>query len=486
MSLKSRTARSLKWNFIDRVATQVLYAVTGIVLARELSIDDFGLVGAILAFQAFASLLIDGGFSYALLQRKTNTRLGYSTVFWFNLGVAALLYILSFFCAPFIADFVQGDQRLIPLTRVLFLTLIINSTALVHINRVVKSQNVQTLAVANSLGLITGGVTGIALAVVGYGAWAIVFQNIVIGTVRSIVLWSSSQWRPLWRFSGTLLHSYLGIGLRMMTTSFLNTLFQNIYTIIIGNRAGLVPTGYYAQGDKWSKMGITSISQVFTSSFLPSLSAVQDDAGRYRRAVSKMNRLTAYLLFPATLGLAALATPIFHSLFGEKWDPAIMLFQLLLIRGIFTVLCSLYSNYLLALGHGNAIVRLEVLRDVAAIIALAVTIPYINLSTPTDPVTGIRIMLYGQLAAAFITWIASMIVTVRLTGISPISFCTDMAPYLAETLVIIPIVLFAGGLCPNAWIALATESLLAIALYLGINAAAGSQIQRDVLKEFKK
>lgn len=480
MNLKHKTARTLKWNIVDRLATQALYAVTGIVLARELSTDDFGLVGAMLVFQAFASLIVDSGFSHALVQRRTNTRLGYSTVLWFNLGAATALYVLLFFCAPLIAWCFQNDVRLVPMSRVMFLSLIINASAIVQINRLNKAMDVRMVAVANSLGLVVGGVMGITLALGGFGAWAIVWQTLTIGAVKSSVLWLSTSWRPLWRFSWSVLRSYFGIGSRMMFTSFLNTVFLNIYSFIIGNQVGLSSLGYYTQSDKWSKMGITSISQVLTSSFLPALSAVQDQRERYRRLLSKMNRFTAYLLFPATLGLATMATPIFHALFGDKWDPSIILFQILLVRGVFTVLNALYSNYLLGLGHGNAIVKLEIVRDTAALLALAVTFPVMGLTQPDDPVYGIRLMLYGQLAASMLTWAVSLVMTVRLTGVSLWSFCSDMAPYLAETLLVIPLMLVVGSHCANAWLAMAAEAVVAIAIYVGLNAVFGSKIQREV------
>ena len=148
-------------------------------------------------------------------------------------------------------------------------------------------------------------------------------------------------------------------------------------------------------------MGIASLSQVLTSTFLPTLAAVQDDAERFRRIASKINRFTAYLLFPAMLGLMALATPIFHALFGAKWDPSILLFQILLFRGIFVVLNSLWNNYLLALGHARSIMWLEVLRDGIALLALWITWPYMTYTTSTDPVAGVAIMLLGQLVATF-------------------------------------------------------------------------------------
>ena len=480
-TLKSRTANSLKWNLVDRVATQVLYAVTGIVLARELSQEDFGLVGALLVFQAFASLLVDSGFSYALIQRKRPTRLDYSTVLWFNIFVAVTAYALLYVTAPLIAGLFQHDMRLVPLSRVLFLALILNASAIVQTNRLMKAMDVRMVALSNSLGLILGGVAGIALAVCGYGAWAIVWQTVTIAAVKSLVLWTTSRWRPLRRFSWESLKGYFGIGSKMMATSFLNTLFVNIYSFFIGNRVGLAPLGYYTQADKWSKMGISSLSQVLTSSFLPTLSAVQDDPERFRQAVAKMNRFTSYLLFPCMLGLMCMAKPLFHTLFGEKWDASIFLFQILLLRGVFTVFTSLYSNYLLALGHGGAIVRLEIVRDAVAVIALAITFPFMSLTTPDDPVYGIMIMLLGQLVASAVAWGASLAVVLRRMHASLWSFITDMLPYVAQTLLIIPLMLLGSSLVEPAWAKLAVMIAVALPLYVGSNALFNSRIQRDVI-----
>ena len=175
--MKLRAARTIKWNVIDRISTQLLYAVTGIVLARVLSQEDFGLVGAVMVFQAFAPLFIDSGFSYALLQRKNPSHLDYSTAFWFNVSVALLIYVVLFFGAPLIASWFQNDTRLIPLSRVMFLSFIINALANVQTNRLMKQMDVKMIAVSNVLGLVVSAVVGIYLAVSGYGAGAIVCKR---------------------------------------------------------------------------------------------------------------------------------------------------------------------------------------------------------------------------------------------------------------------------------------------------------------------
>ena len=250
---------------------------------------------------------------------------------------------------------------------------------------------------------------------------------------------------------------------------------------MIGNRVSITALAYYTQGDKWSTMGVASLSQVFTSSFVPPLSAVQNDRERFAAMVSKINRFTAYVLFPALLGLMAVATPLFHALFGAKWDPSIVLFQILLLRGIFTVLNSLYNNYLLALGHGGTIFRLEVVRDSAALIALAVCFPFMSLSTPESPVQGIEILLWGQLTASFVTWIVSLASVIKLTGVGLGRFIADIFPYVAQTVLIIPIMLFAASFFSNDWLKLAVGISLALGIYIGLNYVLRSKVQKDVL-----
>lgn len=479
--LKTLTARSVKWNIIDKVSQQILYAVTGIVLARLLSQEDFGLIGAVLVFQAFASLFVDSGFSYALIQRKAPTRLDYSTVLWFNLAMATGIYVVLYFAAPLIADCFQGDRRIIPISRVLFLSFILNASAIVQTNRLMKQMNVRMVAVSNAVGLFVGAVVGITLAVGGYGAWAIVWQTLALNFTKSLVLWLTSGWTPLFRFSMQSLRSFFGVGSGMMASSFLNVLFQNIYSFFIGNRAGLAPLGYYTQADKWSKMGISSISQVLTSSFLPALSAVQDDPERFARVTSKMNRFTSYMLFPAMGFLIVMATPIFHCLFGEKWDASIVLFQLLLVRGIFTVLTSLYNNYVIALAHTKLVVAMEALRDGAALFFLIATLPWIALSRGDDVVFGIRLLLYGQIIASFISWAVMVIKTAPVTRRRARSFLWDSTPYLAQTMVIMAVLWAESLWIADCWLLLIVQGCTALALYIGSNALLSSVIQKEVL-----
>lgn len=484
--MKVRVARTIKWNVIDKVASQLLYAVTGIVLARVLSQSDFGLVGAVLVFQSFATLFVDGGFSSALIQKKEPTKLDYSTVLWFNLAVALIIYAIMFFAAPLVAKCFENDLRLIPLTRVMFLVSVINATAIVQTNRLMKLMDVRMVAVSNSLGLVAGAVVGIWLALSGFGAWALVWQYIAVSMVKCVVLWITGKWWPMMRFSWQSLKSIFNVGMGVLSTSFLNVVFQNIYSFVIGNRAGLAPLGYYTQSDKWSKMPVASLSAVLTSSFLPVLSQYQDDLKKFAGASAKMSRFTAYVTLPCMMMLMVCATPIFHALFGVKWDASIPLFQLLCLRGIFTILGSLYNNFIIALGRARLMVWTEVVRDVSALIAIALTLPYISISSVENATDGLVVFLWGQVVASVIAWAVTLGISSHLAHRQWWAYVWDCVPYLVFGAAACAVMLVIGTLIANVWFLLVLQGVAGVIVYMGLNWIAGSKMQKDAIAYLSK
>ena len=470
IGLKLKTARTLKWNTIDKFSSQVLYAVTGIVLANVVSKAEFGLVGAILVFQAFASLFVDSGFSTALIQRKNPTETDYSTVFWFNLGMSVMLYAVLWLCAPWIDSIFHAEGQLIPLARVMFVTFIINATAIVQMNRLMKQMTVKMIAVSNVIGLVVSGIVGIWLALAGWGAWAIVWQSIVLATVKSAVLWLTSSWVPRMEFSIESLRSIFSVGAGVMASSFLNTIFMNIYSFIIGAHYNLVQLGNYSQADKWSKMGVMSLSQVFTASFLPLLSAKQDEKSEFARMLTKINRFTCYVTFFVMGLLLVSSTQIFHIFFGTKWDSAILMFQLLVVRGIFTVITSQYNNYIISCGASRKYVYSEIVKDVSTVIAIVVTIPL-----------GVTWLVAGQVFAGIVYYFYALYLVGKVTEFSRWTLVKDSLPYVALSVVALAPSVMLSWVISNAWILLATQLVVSGGLYLLLNWLMKSKIQADAL-----
>ena len=422
--LKSRTASTLKWNTIDRVATQVLYGLSGIVLAILVSKEDFGLVGVLGVFQAFAILFVDSGFGSALLQKKDPDNDDYSTVFWFNLGVSIAVYAILYLCAPLIADFFNAPP-LKEMSRVMFLTFVLTGLGIVQTNRLMKRMDVKQIAIADLFALSVSACLGIALAIAGFGAWAIVWQSVALAALKSGWLWATGNWTPKAVFSRRSLRDIRHIGVSVFISQFFNTLFLNIYQFVIGKWYSLPQLANYNQADKWSKMGSASLSQILTSSFVPLLARVQDDISTYHRYMQRIDRFTALLAFPVLTIIAACGGSIFHFLFGTKWDAAIPLFQILCIRGIGTVFISLYSNFMMALGHGRQIVIVEVVKDAATAIALLATVFTMNLQT----------IVWGQLAATAATWMIAGVIASRSTGYRLRQLTGDMLPFIAAAFI---------------------------------------------------
>lgn len=417
--LKLKTARTLKWNTIDRLASQVLYGVVGVVLANVIPQEDFGLVGALLAFQAFAIIFADSGFGAALLQKKDPTDEDYSTVFWFNLLVSVSIYWLLWLGAPLIADIFQGDRRLIPLSKGMFLTFVFNALAIVQTNLLMKRMDVRMIAISNMLAQTAGGLLGIWLALSGYGAWALVWQSVALAGVKTSILWLTGGWLPTCWMRMSSLRRIWRIGLSVFLSSMLNTVFLTIYSFVIGMFYSLRSLAVYTQADKWSKMGIASLSQTLTASFVPLLSRFQDSGDDFKRYVKKINRFTAFVLFPAMLGLAAVGEPLFHTLFGDKWDASVPLFSILSVRGIFVVLVSLYGNYMLAKGYGRRLFLIEVVKDGAIVVAILSTVFF----------NDIELLVWGQLWASVATYVIVVWMVSAAIGYKVWHMLRDQLPF---------------------------------------------------------
>lgn len=254
----------------------------------------------------------------------------------------------------------------------MFLSFILNASAIVQTNRLMKKMDVRMVAASNALGLVAAAIVGISLAVGGYGVWAIVWQSITLNAVKSLVLWFTSGWLPVLAFSWSALRGFSvwvrddGVVVSQRAVS------EHIF-ILYRQPCGIGAVRLLHPGRQMEQNG----DNFCVPNYYGIVSAACRRCRtirRFSRVSSKMNRFTAYILFPSMGFLAVMAPPIFNCLFGTKWDSSIVLFQLLLLRGIFTVQTALYNNYLIAMARTRAVVAMEVLRDSAALLFLVATI----------------------------------------------------------------------------------------------------------------
>ena len=455
--LKAKTVKTVKWSTIDRLSSQILYAAVGVVLANELSKEDFGLVGALTIFQAFAMIFVDSGFGAALLQKKQPEERDYSTVFWFNLIVSVGIYAALFFCAPLIAD-IFHDGRLESMSRVMFVAFVVNGLGIIQTNRLTKAMNVRPVAFANIIGLIVSGGIGIGLALGGFGAWALVWQTLSLAIVKTLLLWITGKWWPRFNFSRATFGDVRRVGGSVLSSSLLNTACLQVYNFVIGAFYSLPLLGVYTQADKWSKMGSASMSQIMMSSFVPLLSGVQDSREDFVRYMKRINRFTAFIVFPFMMWLTAAGEPIFHFLFADKWDEAIPLFQILMVRGIFLVLTALYNNFLLAKGKARTLFIMEVVKDVILAVALMSTVWTFSIDW----------LVWGQLISSIITWAISVELTRRALGIQASDLIIDLFPFFVASFAMAVGCYFIGLLNLRPVLLLLVEFGVGIVVYGGI------------------
>lgn len=472
-TLKEKTISALIWSTFDKAFCQVIYAISGIILANKLFPEDFGLVGIITVFSAFITIFIDSGFNIALIQHKDTTDRDYNSVFSFNLGISILFYALLFFLAPVVTHY-YNDIRLTSLSRVMFLTVIIQAFGMVHNSILMREMKMKAVAIANLVPLLIAGTTAIVLVLLGFGVWTLVVQGLILASTRSVLLWIQNSWRPKLIFDGASLKKMYATGKNVFLASFINTLFQNLYPLIIGSRYSIHHLGYYVQADKWSKMGYTSLVQAFGQFLLPSLSSIQDDKERMKRVFGKTNRMAAYFTFPFFTWLIVAAEPLFHILFGTKWDTSIPLFQLLLVKGIFFVLITLQNNYMIAQGKARTVFYIELVKNAVILIAILLTV---GISIPA--------LVVGQAVAAVIQYFIGIFVTERTTQYRVKRQLLDILPYVVISTFMCCFLMLFPMVTDNSFLLLGLQVIFGGLFYFTANKLLHSTIQEDVIQLVK-
>lgn len=415
--LKNETIKALIWSFTDRFGQQIIYLVTGIILARTLSPSDYGLVGLLTIFTALSNLFIESGLGGALIKKKQTTNIDYCSVFYFNIGLSCLFYLFLFFFAPYIAEF-YDEPQLTLLARVLFLALICNSFSFIQSNIFVKQIKFNSLARINIAALFCSSVIAVILAILQFGAWALVAQTLCLTAFRSLFLWMFSQWRPTERFSIEPLKEFFSFSSKVLLTGFLNAFFNNIYSVIIGKYFNKMELGFYQQASKFQDIPSSLIAGTFRSVALPVFSDVNNDNERLKRVLKKTQKSIAFIAFPVFLVLIIIARPLFVFLITEKWLPAVELFQLLLVGGIFNAISIVYNELLLSKGRSGLYLRMELVKKTFLILSVISCISF-----------GVKGLVAGWVIYSFLSFLISAIWAGKIVSYSLRELFTDIFPY---------------------------------------------------------
>lgn len=394
MSFRKTATTGFIWTFGQQFGGQIIGFIVSLVLARILLPKEFGLIGMISIFVAIGNTLLNAGLTQSIIRTPDEdlTQTDYSTVFYFNLVASLLFYVLIYLTAPLVADF-YDQQVLIQILRIYCLTFIINSFSAVQLARLTKKMDFKTQTIVALPSLIISGIFGIFLAYKGYGVWSLVYSYLLKEVLNAIQLWFHSKWNPKLTFSWNKFKVHFIFGYRLTLSGLLNTIFNNIYTIVIGKYFSAGQVGFYTRALTTRQLPVNNISTALNKVTYPLFSSIQDDDERLKRAYEILMKMVMFVIAPLLIFLAVLATPAFRFLFTSKWLPAVPYFQILCVGGVLYPLNAYNLNILKVKGRSDLILKLEFIKKVLIGLTILITIKF-----------GIYGLLYGQAVLAIISF----------------------------------------------------------------------------------
>lgn len=355
-SLKDRTITGVIWSGIQRAGSIILSFVSGIILARLLTPEDYGCIGMLAIFIAISLTFIDGGFGSALIQKKRPTDEDYSTIFYWNLGLSFFIYAILYISAPLIARFYH-TEILSSVLRVQGIVLIINAARIVQFNQLRKQLRFKVIASIDvSVSAVSLALT-ILLAWKGFGVWSLVCQQLSVSVLSAIAYWAVSGWKPKWIFSRSSFRELFGFGGFILLSNLINTFCNNIQGLLIGRFYSPASMGYYSKAKGTEELSSTFISQIMEQVAYPVLSEAQNDHDYMIRMLKRFTGVLAYMTFPLMFLMILLAKPIFILLYSDKWLPSVPYFQILCIAGIAICLQGITYFAVAALGKSKSLFK---------------------------------------------------------------------------------------------------------------------------------
>lgn len=371
MSLRNQTLSGLLWTFIDTFVLRGLSFISTIILARWLGPEEFGLIGMIAVFIAIGSTIADSGMSASLIRMKNPDERDFSTVFVLNLLLSSIFFVLIFFLAPDIAKF-YNQESLTSLVRVYSLSFIIGAFSAVQLAILNVRMEFKRIMKQNMPGTIVGVLVGITLGYLDYGVWSIVFMYLTTQLIQSLVLWTASSWRPSLHFSTDRARYHFGFGYKLMLSGLLNTVFQNVYNIIIGRFYSVRDLGYFERSKSFNDYPVTILTTVMSKVTYPLLSSIQADKDRISLVYRRIMRISFFVTCPLMFGAAAVARPLFLIVLGQEWLAAVPYFQILCLASIFYPIHAFNLNVFKVYGKSDLFLKLEILKKILIIVGLVI------------------------------------------------------------------------------------------------------------------
>ncbi len=456
-NLTEQTTKGVFWSFFENFSVQAIQFILGLIMARLLSPQEYGIIGMLAIFMAIAQVFVESGFSNALIRNNKRTELDFSTAFFFNVVVGAVAYLILFVASPLIADFFDLPI-LEDLTKVICLNVFINSLGIVQRAKFTINIDFKRQAKATTSSVLISGILGIYLAYTGLGVWALVIQSVFRNSLNVALLWLMSRWVPKLQFSWTSFKEMWNYGYKLLISGLINTGYNELTTLIIGKFFSASSLGNYTRAKQFAQFPSQNLTSVLGRVTFPILSNIQDDDARLERVYRKYLRLMAFIVFPLMIGLAALSEPLILIILTDKWEACIPLLQIICLYMIWYPIHSLNLNLLQVKGRSDLFLKLEIIKKTIGIISLIITVPL-----------G---LIYLVIAGVF-TSIIALVINTHYTGkLLNLGFWTqmkDITPTLLLSLFMGVTVLGSTYILPDIlWLQLFVGIFTGVIVYTGI------------------
>ena len=418
MDNRQKVFSNLIWRFMERFGSQAVSFVVSIVLARLLEPELYGSVALVLVITSILQVFVDSGMATALIQKKDTDDLDFSSVFYFNLAFCLLLYTGLFLAAPLLSR-AYGDSSLVPVIRVLGLTIVVSGVKNVQQAYVSKTMQFRRFFFATLGGTIFSAAVGISMAYLGYGIWALVMQQLLNAAVNTAILWLTVGWKPRRCFSLRRLKVLVAYGWKILVSALLDTAYLKLYQLVVGLKYTSADLAFYNKGDQYPNLLVENINSSIDSVLLPVLSAEQDEREQVREMTRRAVKTSTYLMFPMMAGLAVCAEPFVRLLLTEKWLPSVPYMQVFCLMYAFYPLHTANLNAVKAMGRSDIFLKLEILKKLISTVLLVASV---NL--------GVYAIALSQLLSCLMAAVINAWPNRRLLGYSFLSQLRDVLPAL--------------------------------------------------------
>lgn len=454
--LKQKMISAVAWSTIEKIGQQALLFLAGLVFARLLMPADFGVMGIIMIFVTISLILVESGFGSALIRKKEVTDSDYTSVFYFNLLTAFVLYLFLFFAAPYIASFFRMTQ-LTPFIRVMSLAIPVNSLYLIPYAQLARAMNFKAISTINIIAITVGSVAGIVVAFQDAGVWSLVVQQSSFHLLKMILFQLYVQWKPSGKFKLSVIRELWNYSLKILFTSLLNALFNNLFIIILGRWYSKAEAGQFSQGNKLSETFSYTFQAIFAGSTFALFAQLQNDLPRFGRILGEMNRRTALLTIPVMCFFIAVASPLIILIWTPKFEPAVVYFQLMSLASIFAPFYMMNINALNALGKSGKTMTLEILKK--AMIVTGIVVLYKS---------GIVYMLLAFVAGSLAAFPISVWFVKQELKVPFFRQLGNVFPGILVGVVIGMSAYLLNAISASVWITLGVQTAVAAILYLVI------------------